>query len=555
MEAKVEKKDQVIFKKYDQESVLQVPIKIGDLIPEGHLVRIVDQVVDRLDMCVLERCYKSGGCPPYHPKMLIKVWIYGYCGKVYTSRPLAKAMRENIHYIWLSGNQQPCFKTLSEFRGNKMQTLVDVVFKEVLLMLVELGYVDLNDLYTDGSKWEANANRHKVVWRKNTNRHKSVVISRIELLLEEIRALQKAEDIAYGGKDLLEVGEGKNVTVVINSEQVQSQITRLQSLVEEASKQDKEQSGVKSLSRLGSKLELEGLKLKKYEQQEKILGQRNSYSKTDEDATMLRMKDEQLLPGYNVQHSTSNQYIVNYTIAQNASDSPTLIPHLDKMEQRFEGIERPGLMSLGADAGYGSEENYADLEKRGILAYVKYPLWYQEHTGELAKKKFRRENWPFDEKENTYTCPNNRKLYFVGNAIDKSDRGYERKVLVYQCENCDNCPFATECKHSEDKARTVRHSPQTERYKDQARALLASEQGLQVRSNRSVEVEPAFGDIKFNMKHDRLVLREIPKVNVELGLLSIGHNLRKVYCKQSGIWTEQYAQRASRKQKKAKKRA
>ena len=137
--------------------------------------------------------------------------------------------------------------------------------------------------------------------------------------------------------------------------------------------------------------------MSKYEAQELILGTRDSYNRTDEDATMLRMKDEQLLAAYNVQHTTSHQYIVNYTLASNGSDSPTLIPHLEKMAERFEGIEKNKVQekvqesdkekSLCGDAGYGSEENYAYLEKNGIAAYVKYPLWYQEQTGELATKK------------------------------------------------------------------------------------------------------------------------------------------------------------------------
>ena len=119
MAAKVEKVKEIKFKKYDQNQVLQVPIDVSSLIPSGHLVRIVDQVVEEIDMSVLEQYYTGWGCRPYHPKMLIKVWIYGYCERVYTSRRLSKALRENIHFMWLSGNQQPCFKTLSEFRETR----------------------------------------------------------------------------------------------------------------------------------------------------------------------------------------------------------------------------------------------------------------------------------------------------------------------------------------------------------------------------------------------------------------------------------------------------
>ena len=557
MATKIGKVNQVRFKAYDQSQVIQVPIDVSSLIPSGHLVRIVDKAVEGLDMSVLEHYYCGGGCSAFHPKMLIKVWIYGYCERVYTSRRLCKAMRENVNFIWLSGNQHPCFKTLSEFRGERMQAMIDLVFKQVLLLFVESGYIDIGDLYVDGSKWEANANRYKRVWRANTERYKLSVLERIELLLEEIKALQREEDSEHGPGDLRELGKGDEVAVVLDSAAVNQHLVALQELVElEGAKQRAaNRSKIKGLTRLGSKLAKEQENLVKYEQQEAVLGKRNSYSQTDTDATMLRMKDERLLPAYNVQHTTSNQYIVNYTIAQNGSDSPTLPPHLDKMEARFEGVDKPKETSLGADAGYGSEENYADLEGRGIEAYVKYPLWYQEVSAELVKKKFKRENWPYDTASDSYTCPNNRTLAFKEEAKRTSENGYEKTVRIYECKNCENCPFAAECKKNEDKNRTVMHSEKGEAYKARAKGLLDTARGQEVRSNRSIEVESSFGDIKYNMKHDRFILRGSNKVYVEYGLLSIGHNLRKVYCKESGIWAAYYAQRASKKGEKTLKRA
>ena len=178
-------------------------------------------------MGILEAFYVGCGCSPYHPKMMIKLWIYGYCERYYTSRRLAKAIRENIHYMWLSGHHQPCFKTLNNFRSEKLSEMIDIVFKEVLEMLVELGYINLDDLYVDGSKWEANGNRHKVVWRKNTERYKGIVIKRIEELLQEIKALQDQEESQYGASDLAEMGTGKELTVVINSEFVKTHLAAI----------------------------------------------------------------------------------------------------------------------------------------------------------------------------------------------------------------------------------------------------------------------------------------------------------------------------------------
>jgi transposase len=492
--------------------------------------------------------YQGGGSSSYHPKMMIKVWLYGYCERIYTSRRLAKALRENVVFIWLAGGQTPCFKTLSGFRGERMQGMIDIVFKQLLLLLFEEGYIEMKDLYVDGSKWEANANRYKITWSKNTERYKAAVLGRIDKLLQEVEDLQRAEDREYGNRDLPEVGGGKEVQVVLNSEQVNRHLEEINRLIEEKKEQQVQRT---ELVKAGKKLLAEQEKLKKYERQELLFNGRNSYSQTDPDATALRMKDERLLPGYNVQHTTDHQYIVNWTVAQCASDSPALPAHLDKMGERRQGLPVPDAHNLGADAGYGSEENYAELEKRGINAYVKYPLFDQEQSGELLKKRFRRENFPYDPEGDFFTCPQEQLLHFLEERSLVTINGHEKTVRIYQCENCDNCPFAPECKKSEDKGRTVRYSPKGEAYKNKARAMLKSKKGRQMRSERGIEVESSFGDIKHNMQHRRFILRGQKKVYVEYGLLAIGHNLRKVYCEKSGCWAGYYAQRAGKKAKKA----
>ena len=544
METKVVTGRKIVFKPYDQNQFVRVPIQVEEFIAPGHLVRIIDGVIEQIKMEDLEAYYVGGGSSAYHPKMMIKVWVYGYCTRVYTTRPLSRAMREQLPFMWLAGGQQPSFKTLSEFRGNRMQRMIDVVFKQVLLMLVEEGYIDLEDLYVDGSKWEANGNRHKVVWAKNTARYKASVLERIEGLLDRVAQLQAEEDLRYGHRDMEEVGEGKEVEVVLSSDRISAYLVGLNALIAEASA-DKVRH--KELKKVRTALVGEQDKLDKYEQQERILDGRNSFSRTDPDATAMRMKDDRLLPAYNVQHSTDNQFVVNYTIEQNASDSVTLGDHLKKMDERFEMLSVPEHQNLCGDAGYGSEENYAIMEGRDMNAYVKYPLFYQEQSGKLAKRKYRRENFPYDEQADEFTCPNNRKLKYIGDRTDKSTTGYKKSWRLYECESCANCPFAAECKKSEEKNRTVRFSPKHEAYKAQAKKLLESEKGLQMRSERSIEVESGFGDIKYNMQHRRFVLRERKKVYIEFGLLAISHNLRKVFCEKSGIWAAYYARRARKR--------
>jgi len=327
MSTNIRENQEIRFKPYDQNLVLSVPLPIERAISGNALVRIVNEVVERIDVSRLWVYYPGGGRPPYHPKMLIKVWVYGFCSKIYTSRPLAKKLREDLCFIWLAGGQTPCFKTLSAFRGERMQGMIEEIFKELLLYLLEHDYIDLEDLYTDGSKWEANANKYKIIWKKNTLRYKEAVFQRIDDLLEEMKDLQRAEDLRYGLKDLACCDTLESIDIQLNSSALGDMIQQVEELVE--AQQDKlPKQTVRKINSLSNKLAKEREKLKKYEQQQLVLGERNSYSKTDEDATAVRMKDDALKPGYNPQITTSNQFIVNASIHQNASDSVTFPGHV-----------------------------------------------------------------------------------------------------------------------------------------------------------------------------------------------------------------------------------
>lgn len=546
--SKIGQKREIRYKSYDQNLQIDLPILLEELVKENSLVQIINEVVEHIELRELDRYYSRRGCPAYDPRMMIKVWIYGYCSQVYTSRPLAQKLREDLGFMWLAGGQQPCFKTLSDFRSKRMQGLVDKVFEQVLKYLVDQEYVNLNDLYIDGSKWEADGNRYKAIWRKNTERYKARVEDRIRDLLDQINELQRQEDNQYGKSDLRTHESESEVQIVLKSSELKQHIKELNEVIKQ-----KQDDPAKSVRRLNKKLSKEAEKLEKYEKQQVLLQGRNSYSKTDTDATFMRLKDDLLRPAYNVQISTSNQYIVNTTIHQNASDSVTLTGHLEELEKRLGNLIEPTWQpDATLDAGYGSEENYALLESKNITAYMKYPSWYQEKTGELAKKKYRRENWFYDPVEDYYLCPANKKLPFVEHRQVKTINGYERCLSIYECESCAGCAFFTDCRGEKahpQSNRRVQRSKKLETYKEQAKTLLASEQGKVKRKQRSVDVETPFGDIKYNRGHKRFYLRSIEKVRVEFSLLAMAHNFRKIHCQKSGIWKEYYAQRAAKKLK------
>lgn len=553
MVTKIGQKKEIRYKPYHQDIAVQIPIRLETVIKNNVLVQVVNEVVDRIDLRELSVYYTGKGCPPYHPLMMIKVWVYGFCNKIYTTRPLARKIREDLCFMWLAGGQQPNFKTLSEFRGNRMKGMIEGIFKEVLYYLLEKGYIDLKDLYVDGSKWAANAGKYKITWRKNTERYKGWVEERIEGLLQQISELQRAEDAEYGLSDLKCCGEQEALTLRLNSSELGQTIVQVNDLVQQQAGK-KEARKMKSLA---NQLNKERDKLKKYEKQEELLGNRNSFSSTDPDATGMRMKDDTLRPGYNPQITTSNQFIVNASIHQNASDSVTFPSHVAKMEERVaEKMGADWQPDWTTDAGYGSEENYELLADKQMGAYLKYPSFHAEQSGKIKERLYHKYNWQYEEKGDYFVCPQGVKLPFLEYRELVNKNGYQQQLKVYESEGCQGCPVFEACrgqKASKTTNRRIQVNENLEAHRAKAKELLQSEAGKEKRSKRGTEVETPFGDIKFNMGHERFILRGLEKVNIEFLLLSIAHNLRKVYCKITGVWEEYYAQRAARKAKKKTK--
>lgn len=200
----------VVFKPYLMEQ-LRLPMSLDDLIPENHLVRVVNSAIERMDIEPLLEQYKGGGTSSYHPKMMLKVIVYAYIEKIYSSRRIAKALRENINFMWLSGNNRPDFRTINRFRSEVMKEVVDKTFASVLETLIEKGYVKVENYFVDGTKIEANASRYSYVWSKSTKKHKQRVQEKIKELLKQIDRADEEENEEYGDRDLEELGEGINL--------------------------------------------------------------------------------------------------------------------------------------------------------------------------------------------------------------------------------------------------------------------------------------------------------------------------------------------------------
>ena len=435
----------VVFKDYNPKENLLFPPNLSELIDENHPVRIVSGIIDGLDIKSLLKSYKPGGTSCYHPKMLLKVLIYGYLSNIYSSRKMEQALKENIHFMWLSAMSRPDHNTLNRFRSERLKGEVKGIFTQIVLLLEKEGLVSLETTFVDGTKIEANANRYTFVWGRAVKKHKERIAEQLEELWNYAERVSKEELQNTEDIDFKEV----------DSEKVTQTIEKINEVLK----------GKKTASKIRQKLNYAkknwSVNLEKYKHQQEVLQGRNSYSKTDTDATFMRMKEDhmrngQLKPAYNLQISTNRQFILHYSIHSNPTDTKTLESHLQGFEENYHKVPK----ELVADAGYGSEENYNLLKSKKIKAYVKYNY-------------FRK-----DKKSGQIT--------------------------------------------------TSQNNPKLAKIREKAFKLLNTRKGIQLRKQRCHDVEPVFAELKHNKNYKRFMLRGKDKVEVEIGILAIAHNLKKM---------------------------
>jgi transposase len=383
-------RSKLVFKDYNHNQNLLLPPSLEELILPNHPVRIVNQVVDNLNLDPILAKYEGGGCPPYHPRLMLKVLVYGYLTNQYSSRKIEQSLQQNIHFMWLSGMSYPDHNTINRFRSDRLRGVLREVFSQVVLLLVDHGHITLKEAYLDGTKIEANANRYTFVWGK------AIKVSR-ERIKKQLKELWSyAEQVA---REELEHNEPE-IFEAIDSEKVTRAIEQI----------DKALEGKEVDKKVKQKLNYAKRKwpeaLDKYEVYEHQMGERSSLSKTDPDATFMRMKEDhmlngQLKPGYNWQITTQNQYILGYTLHQTTTDTATLPTHMELLRENLGQVPD----ALVADAGYGSEENYEYLENEGIEAYVKFNYFHKEQEKKWKENPAKLENLYYNEQQDCYYCP------------------------------------------------------------------------------------------------------------------------------------------------------
>ena len=498
-----------VFKEYRQGEGFVLPPYLDDMIEEGHLVRVVNRIIEGLDLTEITKMYQGGGAPAYHPVMMLKVLVYAYMDGIYTSRKIEKAVKENVVYMWLASRQEPDFRTINNFRL-KLKDKIEDIFRQVVISCFDLGLIGFKNIFVDGTKVEANSNRHKMVWKKNVVRMKERMEEKIDAILEEIERLNEEEKRLYGEKNLPEVGEGKSINSKETQEKIKETIEKIN------------RNLMKKKESLNKRLKETEERKEKYEKAEEAMGKRNSYSKMDQDATAMQTKEGVIKPCYNSMIATENQIIVNYEVEQNASDGSCF----KKLMEGIERLYRKKVERVCGDSAFGNTENYEYCEKKNIEAFLKYGMYHAKNRKEFKENKFRKDNFAYNKDTDTYICPNGERLEFIEEREEETATGYKNKIKIYQCKNCQKCQYKNEC--TKGTRRSIQINEKLEKYKAEAEERLKSPEGKILRKQRGVDVETPFGDIKHNNKYRRFLLRGKKKVEIEMGLLATGHNLKKI---------------------------
>ena|SRR5690554_4990030 len=500
---------------------LVIPMDIGEMIPADDSVRLLNSVLERVNYSKLYAAYSRLGRIERSPESLFKILVYGYMNGIYSSRKLEQACRRDVNFMYLLGRSPaPDHATIARFRSQRLSGVVEDLFSQVVKLLAEAGELSLCSVFIDGTKLEANANRYSFVWKKATLKNEAKMQEKMKNELPKLAA-QFGIRFYVGDK--------------IRSKDLKKLRKRLYAL----KGQEEFVSGKgKRKSPLQKAIEaVEGylIRQKKYDDYNRSFGNRNSFSKTDRDATFMRMKDDhmkngQLKPGYNVTLAVDAEYIVNAMISQERSDAGTFIPMMEKLQ--YLGYTKPV-----ADAGFESEENYTWCEDNNLIAFIKPANHDRAKTRKYKSDIGKRENMPYDVKEDAYICHAGHKIRAAYEKRVKSKAGHPIVTTIYSCDHCAGCLHKAKCIKGtskiplEERRKNLYVSKKFQRQREEMEARINTEEGILLRVNRSIQVEGAFGVLKQDMGFRRFLLRSQVKVQIELFLLAIAFNINKLHNK------------------------
>lgn len=538
--------------------------------PDDDPVYTLKNVMEELDFSGLLACYSDKGRTGYNPIMMYAVVTYANMRGVRAVDRIVELCERDLAFIWLTKGRKPKRDAFYEFKNKKLTgEILDELNYQFMRRLKKEGLVTLKELFIDGTKIEANANRYTFVWRGSINYHLAGLLDTIDALYERYNTL--LHENGYGAK--YDIGDAQmfiiegmekvrrvieenrkrkrtkhkklsNNTVIEIDNCSPLEILQLQKNLMRIA----EGEGIlfvhskgkpkTAIQKLYEELEECGNRLMGYKECFEIMGNnRNSYSKTDLEATFMRMKEDhmlngQLKPAYNVQIAVENYFIVHGYVSNDRTDYNTLVPVLEKHRKAFgEGLEE-----VTADSGYCSEKNLLYLKQNSIASYIKLQDHEKRKTRAYKEdiSKYYNMTTQVFEDEHYYLCHDGRELRHIRTETREQD-GYTRTWEVYGCADCSGCEHKSRCLYkynpekNSDRNKVMKINEQWELLKEESNANIQSERGILKRQIRSIQTEGHFGDIKENENFRRFHYRSSEKVYKEFMLYAIGRNINKYH--------------------------
>lgn len=493
---------------------LCMPEVFEEEIPVTESVRLLDDTLERLDYTKLYRCYSpEGRTPALSPKTLFKILVFAYTQGIYSSRAIESSCRFDLRFKWLlNGEKVPDHNTIARFRKSRLSHCLEDLLSQFVKLLMEMDEVRFEHVFVDGSKLEANANKYSFVWRKATNKYEARLQEQVRQWLSE---------------DFADIELPSSLTAVFLFELAEEWRASLRNegvdFVQGKGKHKDPRQ--RSLERLEDYAKRQA----RYETQQSIFRGRNSFSKTDPDATFMHLKDDhmrnsQLKPAYNLQVAVESEYIVGLDLSSERSDMYTLKPLLERLKQQYQVWPQ----KLVCDAGYESEENYSFLEEKNIKAFIKPSNYVYSKTRKFKNEMAFRQALVYQEKQDAYVCKNGRTLHFSHYKTNVRPSGFSSQIKIYTCESCDACPYISRC-YKGKYNKSIQVNERFDAYRERSLSNVTSDEGVILRVNRSIQAEGVFASLKWNMGFKRYLLRGERNVRSESLLLALAFNLKKLH--------------------------
>ena len=489
-----------------------LPLELACILPQDHIVFTIEKVVNALEERHFHAFYHNFGRPSYHPKMLVSTLLFAYSQGIFSGRKIEKMMIENLAMQYLTGQLVVSYRTINRFRvAEGMEELIRDLFIDLNLRLKMEELVTLDCLFIDGTKIEANANKYSFVWKKATDKFSVKLQEQIQVYFQEEITPLIYQAIALDEKESITSEQLTEFAQVLEEE-----LAKLSQDIEETPVKGKDERKTqrRKLKKVLRKVKEDfSVRAKKYESYQETFDGRNSFSKTDPDATFMRMKEDhmkngQLKAGYNLQIATENQFVLHYDVFSNPTDTKTLLPLLETYPH--------DVKTVVADAGYGSEENLLRLDEKEVKHLIKYAMFDKEQKKRYKQSARNLANWHYDDKEDSYTHPDGWCYRFHHIKHQKTQTDFQQEIKVY---------YADEPKSAPQKGLYINERYQHLKAKE-CQALLSPE-GRQIFDQRKIDVEPVFGQIKAYLGYKRCNLRGKRQVKIDMGLVLMANNLLK----------------------------